>query len=383
MGKRKRSNNIKNTSDGNKKPFAIPSPPQDDVATADTKNPFAIISPEELEVTIDTLQTLSSHPNVIKSKLCKDLRAAVYDFRQACTTGANVAGNITSTARVSAALADGKYIDALVVLSEIRIRGETPKLGALCRWVRDLDVVSGLSMEREGVSKVASKRSDQDLLLLKVLDAILRATGPIDTNVDDFHQSSDPIALQKAWDMQPAGKTPLQTWARVQDGSIFVDHPSLIKDCFSILETTPGPERKPPNLHPAVLYTSQDDTILLKEAPQTTCNKHPSVPNLRLIQNVLSPSECTSIIAAAESVEFIPDAPIRDQGQETSILAHNFYWMVDQSFHDKLWARVKEFVPEQSRGRRVRGINRRFRVYRYVPGAEYRCHIGRCQTTMT
>ncbi|KAG9835244.1 prolyl 4-hydroxylase, partial [Aureobasidium melanogenum] len=74
-------------------------------------------------------------------------------------------------------------------------------------------------------------------------------------------------------------------------------------------------------------------------------------------------------------IEFIPDAPIRDDGQETSILAHNFYWIADQAFHDKLWERVRPYVPEESQGRKVRGINRRFRVYRYVPGAEYRCHI--------
>ena len=74
-------------------------------------------------------------------------------------------------------------------------------------------------------------------------------------------------------------------------------------------------------------------------------------------------------------MDFIPDAPLRDDGTETSILAHNFYWIVDQPFHDALWARVAPFVPTHSEGRPVRGINRRFRVYRYVPGAEYRCHI--------
>lgn len=99
------------------------------------------------------------------------------------------------------------------------------------------------------------------------------------------------------------------------------------------------------------------------------------MPNLRLIKDVLSPEECTSIIAAGETVNFIPDAPLRPQAEDTSVLAHNFYWLVDQAFHDKLWERVKPFVPQAVAGRKARGINRRFRVYRYVPGAEYRCHI--------
>ena len=52
-----------------------------------------LISEEELEITIDTLTALAQYPSLIKSKFCKDLRAAVYDFRQSCTTGVNSAGN--------------------------------------------------------------------------------------------------------------------------------------------------------------------------------------------------------------------------------------------------------------------------------------------------
>jgi hypothetical protein len=75
-------------------------------------------------------------------------------------------------------------------------------------------------------------------------------------------------------------------------------------------------------------------------------------------------------------VQFIPDAPIKPEGEDISVLAHNFYWVVDQAFHDALWERVAPFVPKMVGGKKARGLNRRFRVYRYVPGAEYRCHIG-------
>jgi hypothetical protein len=51
-----------------------------------------LISEEELEIAVDTLVTLAKFPNVIKSKACKNLRVAVYDFKQACTTGVNTAG---------------------------------------------------------------------------------------------------------------------------------------------------------------------------------------------------------------------------------------------------------------------------------------------------
>lgn len=387
MGKaaKRKRNAAANNNVPNKQPKSSTSgfitPPHDSDSTSkaiEPKNANSVIDAEELEITIDTLQTLAQYPNLIKSKTCKDLRTAVFDFRQACTTGVNTAESSNLTARISAALVDGKLTDALILLAEMKIRGETPKLGALCRWVRDLDVVSGLSMQVDGISKTTSTRSEKDKELLKVLDAILRVTGPTDTNTQDAHNSSDPIALQKVWNLrdqdqdQPPSR---QIVKSVEDKTILEVLPKDMKQRFRIIDTTTGPNRKPPNLYPAVLYASRDDAILLDNPPKTTCHKHPVVPNLRLIKDVLSPDECTSIIVAGELTEFIPDAPIKEDGEESSVLAHNFYWIVDQSFHDKLWERVRPYVPEEVAGKKVRGINRRFRVYRYVPGAEYRCHI--------
>lgn len=66
-------------------------PPPDNASSSEPKNLQMLISDDELETTIDTLQLLSEYPSLIKSKACKDLRVAVYDFRQACTTGVNTA----------------------------------------------------------------------------------------------------------------------------------------------------------------------------------------------------------------------------------------------------------------------------------------------------
>ena len=55
-----------------------------------------IIPDEDLEITIETIQALTNYPNLIKSKACKDLRVAVYDFRQACTIGVNTAGRFAT-----------------------------------------------------------------------------------------------------------------------------------------------------------------------------------------------------------------------------------------------------------------------------------------------
>lgn len=274
------------------------------------------------------------------------------------------------TARVTAALADEKYLDARILLAEMRLRCEQPKLGALCRWVRDLDVVT----QPKGVSLDSPERSAKDSELLRVLDAVLRVSCPIDSNAKVPSNSSSHIALQTTWDLRPS-TTPHQVYASVLDKSILASGPDSLRSSLRIIETTPGHLRKPPNHHPAILYASEPNTVpLSSEYPTITYHNHPHVPNLGLATNVLSAAECKAIIAAGESVGFLPDTPIREGG-DTSVLAHNFYWIVDTAFHDKLWSRLSPFVPASVNGRLSRGLNRRFRVYRYVPGAEYRCHI--------
>ncbi|KAJ5152244.1 hypothetical protein N7492_010539 [Penicillium capsulatum] len=346
--------------------------PPPDGSSIEPKNLQTIVSQEDLEITIETLTALTQYPSLTKSKACKDLRGAVYDFRQACTTGVNSAEGANLTARITGALADEKYTDARILLAEMKIRGEQPKIGALCRWVRDLDVVSGLSTQPGALDKGPPKRSAKDLELLAVLDAVLRVSAPIDSSPNAV-DSNSPIAFQSIWDLRPS-TTPLPVYASVLDKSIMVHAPAS-SSALRVIEKTPGPLRKPPNHHPAILYTTAPNAVpLAANGPSIKYHPHPVVPGLGLATDVLSSDECKAIIAAGESVEFLPDAPLREDG-DMSILAHNFYWVVDTAFHDILWARISPYVPQSINGRLARGLNRRFRVYRYVPGAEYRCHI--------
>jgi hypothetical protein len=277
------------------------------------------------------------------------------------------------TAQISGALADEGYTEARILLAEMRIRTNKPKLGALCRWVRDLDVVSGLAEQRD---ERAPKRTSKEKELLAVLDAILRATGPIDYTTVEASAGA-PIIAKQDWDLRDKIAARSMVYDSVLDRSIFRCLPVNVGSQFRVIETTPGLQRKPPNLHPAILHASRDDAILLSSKPPVaTHHRHSVVPNLHLLKDVLSSEECTQIIAAAETIGFTPDAPIRAEGEASSILAHNFYWIVDNAFCSRLWRRVQTFVPEAIGRKKVRGLNRRFRVYRYVPGAEYRAHIG-------
>jgi hypothetical protein len=283
------------------------------------------------------------------------------------------------TARISGAITDGKYTDALIALAEMRIRGEAPKLGALCRWVRDLDVISGVNLHGDDITKPQVAKDHSNVERIRVVDSILRVTGPTDSNIEPSDLlAAGPIFQKPTWNLQKADESRLPTRQSVLDGSIFRDQDqALYRNFFRILETTPGPQRKPPNLHPAILYLTSPSTIPLSPTPPTiTHEKHPHVPNLSLMLNVFTPQECHAIVAATETIGFLPDAPITDAGGAgSSILAHNVYWLTDTAFHDALWSRVEPFIPPHADGRRARSVNRRFRVYRYVPGAEYRAHI--------
>jgi hypothetical protein len=92
MAKRKRNNAQSNAAKKQATATGIPSPPQEINVSTGPSNIHAIVSPEEIEITVETLQSLSEHPAFIKSKACKDLRTAVYSFRQASTTGMIAAG---------------------------------------------------------------------------------------------------------------------------------------------------------------------------------------------------------------------------------------------------------------------------------------------------
>jgi len=328
---------------------------------------------DDLDIAIDALNTLAANPHILKSKVCKDIRTAVYQFQKACTTGFNASIDTNLTARISGALADGGYTDARILLAEMRIRRQTAKLGALCRWVRDLDVVSGLAAQ---LDEHAPSRTAKEEELLVVLDGILRLIGPTDYTVEENATPlTGPLIPRQAWNLR-GNKTRRNVYDTVLDRSILSSIPPTVKADFRIIETIPALERKPANLHPAIVFTSRDNAIPLSSTPlEATHHRHPIVPNLHILLDVLAPEECTQIIAAAETIGFTPDAPVRAEGEESSVLAHNFYWLVDEAFHEKLWSRVEAFVPKEVSGKKVRGINRRFRVYRYVPGAEYRAHI--------
>lgn len=77
------------------KTSSIITPPPENSSGPKTLHDLLIVE-EDIEISVDTLNTLAQNPAVIKSKACKELRSAVFDFRNACTTGFNASGMLLS-----------------------------------------------------------------------------------------------------------------------------------------------------------------------------------------------------------------------------------------------------------------------------------------------
>jgi len=93
--KTKRPQTFQNGGPTKKTKTAIVTPPPDGVEPRTIQS--LGLDEDDLDIAIDTLNTLAENPSVIKSKACKDLRTAVYSFRQACTTGFNSSGKVAAS----------------------------------------------------------------------------------------------------------------------------------------------------------------------------------------------------------------------------------------------------------------------------------------------
>ena len=90
---KKRQQGIQNGGPTKKvKQATIISPPPEEEPSSEPQSLHSVVPTEDFEIAIDTLNSLAEHPKLIKSKACRELRTAVYEFRQACTTGFNASG---------------------------------------------------------------------------------------------------------------------------------------------------------------------------------------------------------------------------------------------------------------------------------------------------
>ncbi|KAJ3356997.1 hypothetical protein HDU83_009167 [Entophlyctis luteolus] len=236
---------------------------------------------------------------------------------------------------------------------------------------------------------------------MRVLDSVLRTADP--TTVGALAKLSADLDLESfdvvncirmlgSWDPWPnreRGDSIVQSGRQLYPSNDEICH---FQKLLKVIHQEAGPERRPPNNFPMTIYTSCPTFLKYSSSIEQTQVQAPILKETFLIKNLLSLSECQQILTAAESVGFTPDEPVVDTASNRSTLAHNVIWLIDKLLAKKIEERAWSFLPKtmcddgdmlpgmsnagSSLGVRVLdGINRRWRIYRYVPGAIYRPHI--------
>ncbi|KAG0226823.1 hypothetical protein B0O80DRAFT_392024 [Mortierella sp. GBAus27b] len=341
-------------------------------ALSGAKDFTGVVSEEDMAVTLRTLLALEQNTEVYRSKSCRALRSTIHQLQQTAT--AHTGTGQTPVGRISDALVDGRWTDATTALEEMRARGQVPKLGALQRWVRDCDAAS------------AKSGAFGDPVVLRLLDSILRTVDPsmVPKRLGPDGGEEHPVRTHPMWQPFPRVEDGVQKYEAVLAKTLFTEEEAeRYRSSFRIVAHTKGPLRRTPNLHDFTLYLSNPGTIglcyqdnILSQPPVERIEM-PHVPGAFLLKDVLTRKECHQMISAAESVGFTPDVPMIGSASESiSVLAHNFFWMADDQLLEHIFNRCKSHFPETSGdGKGAVGINSRWRVYRYVPGAIYRIHI--------
>jgi prolyl 4-hydroxylase len=99
-------------------------------------------------------------------------------------------------------------------------------------------------------------------------------------------------------------------------------------------------------------------------------------PSIFTISDVLTLVECMHLIAFADAQGFEVatinawDGPRLD----TETRSNDRVIVDDFDLAERIWKRIKEFVPPMRLGRQARGLNERFRFYRYAPGQRFSWH---------
>lgn len=352
--------------------FPLTAPPSDD-ASSDSSFTTSPIDPVDLEITIETLQLLLKHPEVLKASAHKSTRSLIHKLHGALggtfSNSPTVPQDADSGDALITALRTHDHPRARALLATI----QKPKLGSLQRWVRECDAAQVASVV-ENAGYTDEQRAVADNETWRTLEAIIRTTTP----TLRAPPVSNPLIRFPPWELQPVPKERVQVEQMVKGRKICSkEEAERFRGGFELLHTIPATERKPPNLHPALIWTSKPNTISIPlSTPPVTAHPVPDLPGATLLQNVLPEETCRAIIGAAETIGFTPDQAAAGSATAlASILAHNFYWMADETFSDALFERVSPFLPPTVAGLPLRSINRRYRCYRYVPGAIYRPHV--------
>lgn len=353
---------------------------QTTTAAADSRIEPAIVSEDDLRITLRVLNIYLLDSDQLSPLHAKDLRRALHPLvlRQLATYN----DPLDYLKRVTLALQHSKWSDAQAALQGARDYQQIPKQGTVQRWVRDVDGAGPCKM--------------------KLLSAILRLSPGIwsttsttssaltdtDTPTDNQQDVGDIVAKHVA-----AGEelTILQGWAapnRQKDEIHVPTDPATplslpLTIASTIVYREDSADRTPPNHYDLLLHTTTPGYMIYTNNPPTILKLNiPFVPGGIFLDGVLTSWECQQLIHAASLLGFRPDHPL-SADKPTGI--DSCEWFVDDSIRMELFRRVRPHLPstlqlpQQQHDQPIRVIlhqlNARFRCFRYAQDCVYRPHI--------
>jgi prolyl 4-hydroxylase len=111
---------------------------------------------------------------------------------------------------------------------------------------------------------------------------------------------------------------------------------------------------------------------------ETTARREEVAPGVHVLHGVMSAKECKRLIAAAEAIGFThAGLAIGDDTYRVNLAARNNLRVVFDApeLAAGLWPRIREVANAQHEGAALRGLNSRFRVYRYEVGMRFSPHV--------
>ena len=225
------------------------------------------------------------------------------------------------------------------------------------------------TMSKKNLSHLLSPQTQKCHLTTTIVSDPLSTIARL-TRTSIFTLSDDNTNLEK----QDSNHSSSTSSSSTSDDIKLLQTTHVTKDeiikAVSVLSFVSGPERRPPSSDDLYIYAISPKILDLSNSSLKTLVKRyevPLVPGAFVLDKVLSPLECAHIIHVADSIGFQRDG-IDGIGA--------LVWLANSSaVLDVLFKRVKDLLPQEINGCILKGLNARFRLFRYTPGAVYRPHI--------
>ncbi|WP_425075259.1 hypothetical protein [Psychroserpens sp. S379A] len=120
------------------------------------------------------------------------------------------------------------------------------------------------------------------------------------------------------------------------------------------------------NLTKEDVFTKSFDTSKVKRV------EVPEVPGAFQLLNVLTDEETQKLIDVSENLGYDEDSPVSLPHEVRH--NENFNWVVSEVIDKTIWERSQHLVTEEWQGQTAKGINARFRFYKYKEGDFFKPH---------